>query len=341
MAEKDYTIALISTNDFKFEELDEEKIPKYVTFEKVNMETMMKTIVEFIKLKPTDVGDTMFALNGKDYIIDVMFKQWGSENGITAEHETPEIPEKDRNMMVSRLILNNSPIAGQAVVLKMKIDKETLKCKSADITWKDVYNVLQSRVKHQGVKLLEDGTMSTFTYENSADLKGNWVDVDLFRYKLQICFQPINKEDISKYTVNKLASCLYGNRRIYGPVLVLLKSTNSLYGDLTIEELEDLIKCSEGKLSDRTMTQEEMQEGQKEDGMLLAANKYSIIRNRLKKYVKKCNYCGTTKNLKRCTGSYRVYYCSKACLSKSWRTYKKECHDKLPALNTFNPTSDK
>lgn len=330
--EKDFWIAFIDPNDFKFESLDVKDIPKYVKFEKVNMDNMMKLVVDKIKPNVNDIGDTMFASHGKDYIVDVFFKQWGSKDGVTAVHELPEIPEKERNMMASRLIIDNVPIAGPAAVFKMEIDKDTLKCKPVDLTWKDVHDILNSRIHHRGVKLLEDSIMEEFAYDDPSKLKGVWVDIELFRYNLQLCFQPTDEE--KGYKVNKLATCLAGGRRIDGPVLVLSKHMNSLYGDIEIDELKDLIKCSEGKMKDRVMTKEEMKEGERVDGMLLAVNKYSIIRDRLKKWSKKCNYCQKDKDVKKCTGCFRVYYCSKTCLRDDWRTHKKECHFKTKSLNS-------
>ncbi len=149
------------------------------------------------------------------------------------------------------------------------------------------------------------------------------------KYNLTFYFQL----DKTKY-INQIATRMNASYRVYGDVLLLNEMDENIYSNISIHETKRLNVLSYGRLYDRGLKENEIQQIQQteldKDGKPIERkvtpywNKYAIVEHRMTEWKKtkdRCMNCYQEFKIPViCQSCYRVKFCSKKC-EKEYESY--------------------
>lgn len=326
-----YNIAVVKPNDFNRQNFDLgvthsqilDKISPFIEFVQVNLETMMETIVNVIGLTKETIGATNIFYQTKDSIYQMCHLNM-QDNG--NKEDSREI-----NGICSSLNMENLEIRGSVVLIRCNIEENHL-CSSSSIDINTITDIVFSKIVHKGVRIDPDGTVSEFTFLkdpmdglSQEEIENyQWMELPLFKLNLIVFIQvePVIDQ------VNKKMTQLVGNSLIHGSSLLVLKSVENEFLDMDVPLLNQLLTATMGKNSKRTLSEEELKDGEKINELPMVVNGFRILDKRVLEYKNKCEGCGVDMEdhaYNRCTGCYRVCYHSKDCQKGDWHHHKNDC----------------
>jgi len=238
------------------------------------------------------------------------------------------------NNLACYLTMDKSKIYGECVIMCSKIT-ENYTCTPDTIDINTIAKIIQYNIIHKGIKLKVNGLIEEFTFFDDPMENENtnyqWMELPLFKFNI-IIFLQVNPQKI----INKKATRLLGKHIVEGDIIIVIKSTEDCFINFTKNIYNKIIKCCEGTLESRYLTEEEQKDGEKKDGLPIIMNKYCILDNRYNSITIVCNYCNKKmdyidNNL--CCGCYRVRYCNTTCQKNDWYVHKNKC---LYGKNSIN-----
>lgn len=327
MDESSVTIITILANNFVFDK------EKYLT----NIDLLKNDILECTQIKTVKFCDMMETI-----VMDI---------GLTQDlmGETPIIHENFTNIyqlcmvgtdknLASQDNLNglvtyilNEKTYGNAVFINSKIS-ENKTCIPDNSTLDDLANILFSKFVHKAIciPMMSSEDIIEYEYLNNPLEYFNCPESEYENYEsnefslceFKLCLFSKKQSD---QQINKRATCLIGNRKIYGNVVLFMKTDNG-FCDIDKMTFDKLLKVSRGPINKRTLTEQETQGGGKLNNLPIVSNKYSILENRYTNCKAICTYCNADLvNKLICTGCYRVDYHNDICQKKDWDEHKREC----------------
>lgn len=336
-----FNIANIKENKFQLGEEDiksltmdglKSKLEEHCHLEEVSMENMMEKIVTYTGLDKDTICATSICYEDESYIYQLCH--------ISPEENNKKGEDEHINGVSSYLVYDGKTVYGNGVIMKSKIGDDGI-CTTSNLTLDDIAKIVYQKLVHKCVKIDVNGNTSEHTYlfdplecvsdEDKEDYKP--LELPLLNHNFIVYIKPNeNRED-----PNKKMTRLAGNGIIDGDVILSSKATDRIFSDVTEEMVEDLDKICWGRFKNRYLSEDEKQAGQKKDGKSIVSNKFTIVKNRLKKVNKECVSCKTQVSSEYfvCSGCYRARYCSKECQLGDWRTHSNECLIKKQSLNQF------
>lgn len=208
----------------------------------------------------------------------------------------------------------------------------------------DITRVIRRRFFFTAI-LLKDGQFIKYYYQNIDFLireifKVNSDEMDIlsftiFKYNLKYYF----KKDASYK--NKIATRIYGNKIIYGDVLIIHEMEDNIYANISVHELRRISVLAYGSISNRQLKAEENYElpitEYDDNGKEYKKNitplwsRYLVIEKRMNQWKtdkNKCCQCNKDIiDLVLCNICYRLKYCSKNCKELHYPVHKDDCID--------------
>ena len=249
-----------------------------VTFKNVQLPDLMKTIVEEIGLTQELIGSTSLCHETPENMFELCYLNM-LENG---DVEDPS----NVNHLATYLVRGNFDVYRTCVLLKNKIG-DNLTRSPDNLTYKDLLQACKTKAIHRGIKIHPDGTYEEFSYdkdpmENFSQeeiASFRWCECQFLKSNLILFIKPhANSSDI-----NKLASNIYGRKRINGPALLILKSDENDFLDLDRITFEKFLAVSSGPYGMRMLDEEEKNET-KLNKLPVIKNQYHILNKRFDKF---------------------------------------------------------
>jgi len=323
-------LLIIKPNNFEFkkdlyynnkEKLYQDLQP-YIEHRTIEINDMMEIIVNEIGLTPDLVGESETCYETAENVNQLCY----------VGKNKNESEQKDLNIIAT--YLNGDTVYGTAVLLNSKIT-ENGTCVSGPITINDCANILYSKFVHKGIFIPFDENVSVTEYEYFAHpleyLENS--ENGYLKYKLfETTFLSFNLglfSEITSQQINKRATRLLGNAKLFGNVVMLNKLPHEFH-DIDLSLFEKIYKLSYGPLNKRELLESENTEGNKINGLPVIMNRYRILEKRYKDYQKNkklCDNCNKDilSNKLVCSGCYRMRYHNKDCQKSDWSKHVAEC----------------
>lgn len=321
-----FIAANIIPNDFLFnpgDSLEEllDRIQPLCNFTEIETDETMDFVVHTINLHPEDFGDTSLCYETSRRIFQLCHK---------SVDDNADNSKLELNGLASYLVQSRTKIYGPVVVLASRIDHETNVCSPCDITINDILHILNTRIQHKGIYLGCDGYVDEFLFtddplwELSEEEKSNLQQVECpflkFNLVILIKVKPTNN------TINGKATRLLGTSRIYDDVIIVHRSSEYDYLDLTKPTFEKLLTLAYGGLHNRELTEAEKGDGKKHNDLPLVINRYCVVEKRYARHLFKCHGCSQTlTTFVVCGGCYRRHYHDEKCQQGDWEFHKDDC----------------
>jgi hypothetical protein len=328
-----YRIAIIKPNECKIskENIDDlqNATDKYTEIIEVTHDKLPQVITETIGMVPQSImGDTSTLYQDNKYVYDMCF--------VDPEQNKTEPDETKYNEIATHLIIDNKKVYGNVVIMRSKItDNKT--CEPDELSYDNLINLLRLKTIHTGLFVPVKGDVTEYQFykdpveglEVAKMQKLGYVESTISKFNL-LAFFPI---DENTYPINKKVTRLF-NRKIYGDVYLVSRSTESTYENLTSDLYKKLDSISWGHTTNRNLTAEETEETEKE-GLPMISNRYTILEARTQIDYRKCSNCDESNidKVMSCAGCHRVMYCSKKCQTQDWIDHRKDCLYKLESVN--------
>lgn len=341
-----YTVAVIKLNSSKFNKSNIDlidKIDEFVTIIDTNHSGVVEVIAEHTGMTPEKIqGESTTCFQDDKYVYDLCFVDPSSNN--------IDFTDADINCISSHLTLQNMKVYNTCVLLKSRVNDE-YQATPVEITIQDIKKLLKSKVYHTGILLSDKISEFNFYTDPLEDVLEEHVpdfgciETPFLKFNLIAYFHLENHNDV----INKNATRLLG-KKIMGDVLIVSRSTEELYEDISKELYDRIDKLTWGRFSFRTLSDVEKEESDKKNGLPIIKNRFTLLNEREHQHTNKCVYChkpGQIKNKIICTGCYRVSYDSEECRIEDWDEHKFECLYNKPTVNELvlaktkeNPGSD-
>lgn len=279
---------------------------------------LMETIVTHINLTPELIATCNICWEDDTYVYQI-FSINHKDNG--------ETENLTLNKLAVSLLGNETGIYGDAVLFKAKINDDHL-CSNVSASLDDINDILKKRSFHTGVLIKSSGELEEITYENlpieklSDEIKATYLSIEISLFNLTLFIYYINDKTNE---INKKATRLVGETKIYGDVYIVNRISEHNFGELTQSIMDKLLKITFGGLKTRELVGEELDNGVKDHRGRKIINPYRIINLRYNNFKQCCNYCEKCENLTLCSGCYRVCYDNQDCQRSDWRTHQKDC----------------
>lgn len=334
----EYTVAVIRPNNFKNEEFDlsvtqteiSEVVKPYVELINVNRDNMMEVIVKTIGLTKELIGATNIVYQDENSIYQICH--------LNLEDDNKQKDDREQNGLCTILTIGDITVRGPAILLRSDITSKGI-CTTASVSPDNIVDIVYKKTVHRGVKVSPDGELTDFFFRKDPMESYNteqidnfqWMELPLFKLNLIVFIQV--KPVVDK--VNKKITQLVGREIIHGESLIVLKSVENEFLDVPIDMVEKLLIATLGPVSKRDMKEEELKDGEKKDNLPIVMNGYHILNNRVEKYKNRCGRCNgeLTSGDKKCSGCFRLKYCSRECQIEDWYHHKGECLNSKKPLN--------
>ncbi len=245
---------VVQKNNYNFYE-DLETIKDLLEFKKVEQDNFMNKIEEILITSEDDMCNTETCLETCEYVYQICYVS----NKESMNHTN------DMNKLGIYITQDHTFILGTVILLKF-INNEIPKLDT--MTYEDILFILTKKKNHYGIisKPLKniECVFANVCYNNTLPTLELFLDdyynhtnepihiiydsINIHGYLIEIYY--LNKGELSDQ-INKNISKLF-KRNIYGDVVVVLKLTEKLYGDLTIKEFLTLIEKCDIKLENKT-----------------------------------------------------------------------------------------
>lgn len=329
-----FIAASITPNDFLFNPSDsiddlQDRIQPWCNFTEIENSDIMDFVVHTIDLNPEDFGDTSLCYETSRRVFQLCHK---------SVDDNTDTSTLELNGLASYLVQSRTKVYGSVVVLASTIDPQTNICSPSNITIEDILHIINTRIQHKGIYLGCDGSVEEFLFtddplwELSEEEKENLQQVECpflkFNLVLLIKVKPTNN------TINGKATRLLGTSRIYDDVIIVHRSSEYDYLDLTKPTFSKLLTLAFGGLHNRELTETEKSDGKKHNNLPLVINRYCIVEKRFAAYMAKCHGCSQelTDSII-CSGCYRRHYHNIQCQKDDWEFHRDECLEGKESLN--------
>lgn len=328
-----YTCIIVPPNSFDATKYDSIKSLIDATTELCTMESaesthMGKLIVDTLQMNHETVADTMTMFQTHDYVIDMCH--------VAPEQNKEDPDEEQLNAFATYCAIEQSKIYGTVVFLLSTVtDMDT--CIMEDITLDHMHRMVVHRYQHKAVMIPVDGNVYEFIYKDNPiehlpvdeQKTTSYVDSTLCKFNI-VAFFPIYADNINKRATRLL------NRRVYGDVIISLRSSERIFEDIDKELYEKLNNVSWGNSEKRNLTEEENKDGEKKDGLPIVMNRHRILEKRQSNNYLKCTYCSNDIEKRIvCSGCYRALYRTPECQKADWLAHRKDCLYRTESLNSI------
>jgi hypothetical protein len=239
------------------------------------------------------------------------------EPSVVQRNEMSGLPRIPVNHIASFINQEKKHIYGPVVFFGSKVnDKGT--CENMSVTFDDLLNIIKRRKNYVGCGIMSNNKIIEFD-ASVADTK----DMQCYEFQLYgssgFSFEMFYKNDINNIPINKFATIL-SKKKIYGNVLLLQKSSEHNYVDITKDTLRRLIKVCRSPIQYHESQTDESNVERNDKGLLVLKNRWWFLKKREKEFHDKFTQCWncTNKFKLTCTGCYRLRYCSEECRKKDW-----------------------
>jgi hypothetical protein len=299
-----FSILLIEPNNLDNFNVDSKnfnnELNNFVTIEFVSHETMMQSICSFLKLDHTHIANTVLLDETPDRHVYQLCYLSDKDN---------KIETRGDNKLASMLTYMNEKIDGPAVIVGSRINIKTGIPKSVSVNYETISLILKKKFFHNGLYVHSSGRLSNFIYYNdltvvnpensNSDIRpmlgdivdliknGAYYEYSLYKYNLVIVMKPLKKDELLKYTDNKIMTIFLNNMLVKGNCLILHKVTQNDYTDITLDEFKQMVYL----YTDKNLDSDEISK-EKVDGIYKIKNKHMILYNKFRKYrknIKKSN----------------------------------------------------
>lgn len=151
-----------------------------------------------------------------------------------------DLPIEIYNGVANLIKIDYQHLFGNALMIKTEIPEDKIEVKIVDCKRKDLYELLDNRIKHIGIKVDDNGETEEFNwyYEDPSKFieefmvnDHKFVEKAFLLHNLQIYYTPGNKTDMNK---------LLGEN--YDQLIIATKITDDFYGNFTLKEFNDIKK---------------------------------------------------------------------------------------------------
>ena len=318
-------LIIIKPNDFEFQKdlHYQQNVHEYIEERTIEQDHMMETIVTEIGLSPESIGESEIVYENSTNVYQLCY----------VDEKLKEI-KQPKNKIASYLF--GDEIYGTAILINSRITNNNT-CESGNVTLDDFLNIFYSKFVHKGIYISVDDDVNDvieynyflhpleyYTQDEKDYLKYKLIEVELFGFHLAF-FTEISPNPAK---INKRATRIMGNKKIFGPVIMLTKTPHEFH-DLDMSLFNKLLKLSYGPLSKRELSQDEQSDGTKhtDSELPIVMNRYCILEKRYNNYQKVCDNCHKEITQKKlvCTGCYRAVYHDINCQKNDWSSHKIEC----------------
>ena len=221
--------------------------------------------------------------------------------------------------------LSHHVIENTCAIIANKYDNTAPKHVALDtISKNDIVRVVRRRFFHTAI-LVTDGSLHKYYFQKTDHLLNQIYGSDTdhftntqFGYNLVYYYQKQKIEQTEQY-VNKIATRINAQKRLYGPVLILHEMDDKIYANISIHELKRLNVLSYGLVADRLARPDETftfgETADTNTNQTPLWSRYMIIDKRMaERKQPHCINCKKTEPaLFVCTSCYRVRFCSVQC----------------------------
>jgi len=332
-----YNIILIKPNDiiFDYRELVnstpdyfKQFIENFIEIIPVTIDNIMETIINKIGMTSDIFGHTSKCLDTNDHIYQLCHLHETDAKNI---NDTAQI-----NRLASYMVLGKEALFGPVVLIK-SVFIEDRTCIPSNINNIDEFcTLLHERLIHTCIQLNSDGTheikkfiespsefVSEYDATNYKFIEVNYLN---FNFVLFIQMEPDSKN------INKKATRLAGEHKILGTAILICKTTENDFLNITLDLYKKIDKTSWGSLKSRDLLAHEKDDNKKINNLDVIINNFNILENRY-------NQINTVpQNNCICTGCFRMRYPTVEDQKNDWDTHKKECLFEKPDINGYIKT---
>ena len=192
-----------------------------------------------------------------------------------------DLPVEYWNGLGNVIKTDSDLIFGNVIMLKTELLDESDNVKIVNCNKNDLYELLENRVRHKGVKVDDDGEIEEFSWYHDPKKfikefmvnDEHFKEVGFLKHNLQIYYTKGNKDDLEKLIDDK-----------YDQLIVLTKITDEHYGNITLEELKTIFKLLKTECPlicpDEWLKSNELDESKK-----FIFNKYRALKRAEKEYL--------------------------------------------------------
>jgi hypothetical protein len=307
----------IKANDISKEKL-KKNLLKFVEPISVSLDTMMESIVDIINLEKYEIGDTSLSFENEKVIYQICHMR-------RKYKESDQTSKETFNCIATSLSTSKETIYSTAVLLCSSINDDGT-CTPKDINFDDFVNLYYSKIVHKALLIEPNDNVTEILFKKSPfedidedHLNYRYSDQTFFGLRLHINGQLEPKPNI----LNKKMTKIYGNRKVYGKIILIIKSHDYNVCDIDKKLLDKLLCISEGPLSSRNLESHEMINRKETDNnMSRVMNGFNVIQKRYIKYINS-NIKNTHKFV--CQGCFRLRYKSRKDQKNDWKKHSKEC----------------
>lgn len=301
-----FSVAIIKPNNYTYVG-DEfllskimETISEHIIFKEISSVDLMDEICETIGLTDdSNMGDTIIIYEDLYKVVQLCY----------LDTEGTEL-----NMLAS--FYARKKIYGSVLILNSSIDQITYTCSNQSIDLDMLSNILYKKVVHKGICCFDD--ITEYNYYNNPLVNVENCEYMVINFNMfNFYFSAYYKKNQSD-PINKKASRFVG-KLLYGPVLIVSKSSETEFIDLDKNLFLELLKKCGGDLERRVVNNPEYKNNELQKIM----NGYCVLNQTC--IYKECATCNNKDNLILCTGCYRTYYDSVECQKKDWERHSKDC----------------
>lgn len=328
--------------------LNRAEIDKYCNIHQITNNNLMDLIVDTCEITPSDYGDTVIVHEDANNVYQLcckadmskFLKNKINETENTAKNENQnENNNLNANYLASYLARGNQSVDGKTVLIKSNIGENNI-CTLSSFTMNELYDIFNSKYIHKGIKLGVDSNAEEYEFNDNplecmSEEEMNlyrWIEVPISKFNLimYIQIEPLNNE------INRLATRLVGNKKIFGDVIIVSKSTEHEYIDLDIDTYNKLIVVAMGPMDNRNLNDVD-RDGERENGQLpIVMNRYNMLEFLYNRYNNNiCHYSGEIikSGGKICKGCYRMRYKDRESQLNDWANHFKECLHNVACIN--------
>ena len=132
--------------------------------------------------------------------------------------------------------------------------------------------------------------------------------------------------------INKKATRFAGEHKIFGTAILVCKTTENDFTNITLDMYNKIDKTSWGTLKNRDLMAHEKDDNKKIDNLDVIINNFHILESRYNQL------SDTTQHKCICTGCYRMKYLTPEDQKNDWDFHKKECLFEKPDINGYIKT---
>jgi hypothetical protein len=326
-----FQIAIIKPTDFEFS-IKKEELTNLVSEKIEFIEQDTDGLIEFIgkKLELDKnieyVADTLMCYENYELIYQMCHL------GLVDNGQKEEL--HPFNKFASFINIGKKKVYGDGILMCSLINKEKEVCtENVSVLCEDIVNIIWEKLHPKFIyvplsgptECLYGNTLLDVLDETENKDEYRSFDFPYFKFNLIVYHNPNHIK--SNENINKTMTKLIGSRQIYGPAIIVAKTTETEYLNLPMKIFDKMLYLAKGHISSRKLDECEEDTDTRIDGLPVIRNRYMVLNKRCEKFVLKCGCClnKMEKSNYICSGCYRIYYCNQECQKSDWKYHKKDC----------------